>query len=119
MAALSRIALLHADEIRNHDWSDAPFREDRAGHNRATDTKAGEDVLDPIQTDRVKMNVMWTTAQVLRYMDPNFDVYQFAAACGLKIHTPSGRIDGSIDAGLRYSLDRKICRPGTWEADPE
>ena len=35
---LSRIAQQHADEIRQHDWSDAPWRIDRAGHSREHDT---------------------------------------------------------------------------------
>jgi hypothetical protein len=33
--ALSRLAEAFAAEICNHDWSDAPWRADRAGHDRS------------------------------------------------------------------------------------
>lgn len=35
--ALSRLAREFAAEINYHDWSDAPFRLDRAGHQRDHD----------------------------------------------------------------------------------
>lgn len=116
--SLSQAAQYFADEIRNHDWSDAPFRYDRAGHDRITDTNAGSQVLTAVQTRNVKTNAMWVVAQVLRYQDPNFDVYEFAEACGLDTRTRSGRPrDGGIEAGLRFRNGRP-CRPGTWDTDP-
>lgn len=116
---LSRTARLHAAEIRNHDWSDAPYRADRAGHNREADSNAGNtSVLSPRETDVVRMNVMWVTAQVLGYQDPNFDVYEFAEACGVNVWTASGRLNGGIEAGVRrHSVDGAYQRPGTWEYD--
>lgn len=115
--ALSRIARLHAAEIRNHDWSDAPFRADRAGHDRASDSNRGVDVLSPRETDIVRMNVMWVTAQVLGFQDPNFDVYEFAEACGVETRTRSGRLDGGIRAGLRINGAGQFMRPGTYDYD--
>ncbi|MFE2973408.1 hypothetical protein [Streptomyces sp. NPDC059258] len=109
--ALSHIARLHAAEIRNHDWSDAPFRADRAGHDRADDGGRGDQLTQP-ETDNIRMNVMWVTAQVLGYQDPNFDVYEFAEACGVETRTRSGRPDGTILAGIRLLNDR-YARPGT------
>ncbi len=80
---LSKIAQNFADEIRNHDWSDAPFRIDRAGHRRDTDgAKRTQQQLDPEQTDRVRMNVIWVVAQQLASVDPNFDPHEFADAAG-------------------------------------
>ena len=112
--ALSRIAREHAAEIRNHDWSDAPFRADRAGHDRAVDGRGGR-VLTDQETDTIRMNVMWVTAQVLGHQDPNFNVYDFAAACGVEITTRSGRLNGGIEAGVRLHEGRYM-RPGTWDA---
>lgn len=112
--ALSRQAQQFADEIRNHDWSDAPFRADRAGHQREHDTNRGPTQLSAAETDNIRMNVMWVTAQVLAYNDPNFDVYEFAEACGVKTTTPPGRRDGGILAGLRQR-DGRYARPGTWD----
>lgn len=112
---LSRLAQQHADEIRNHDWSDAPWRIDRAGHRRETDTNRGNEAFGPDETARIRMNVMWVTAQVLAYNDPNFDVYEFAEACGVDTRTRSGRPkDGGILAGLRQ-LNGRYARPGTWD----
>lgn len=114
--ALSRLAREFAAEIRLQDWSDAPFRADRAGHNRERDTNRGTEVLTPRQTDIVRMNVMWVAAQVLGYSDPNVDEYEFAEACGVNIYTRSGRRDGGIAAGLRRTNGR-FHRPGTYVAD--
>lgn len=110
---LSRLAQQMADEIRQHDWSDAPHRADRAGHRR-DDDKRPTAQLEPVETNRVRMNVMWVTAQVLGYNDPNFDVYEYAQACGVDIHTRSGARDGGIAAGLRTFTDGSYARPGTW-----
>lgn len=61
---------------------------------------------------------MWVTAQVLAYQDPNFDVYEFAEACGVDTKTRSGRRDGGISAGLREG-NGKYMRPGTWDLDED
>lgn len=118
--ALSRTAAEHAAEIANHDWSDAPWRVDRAGHDRAHDTRSSptDRVLTPDETDAVRMNAMWVTAQVLAYSDPNFDVYEFAEACGVDTKTRTGRLNGGIAAGLRRH-DGRYARPGGWNFDPE
>ncbi|MEU0971336.1 hypothetical protein ABZ357_40240 [Streptomyces sp. NPDC005917] len=115
--ALSRLARDFAAEISNHDWSDAPYRIDRAGHSRTGDSKSKltEQVLTEDETRRVKTNVMWVTAQVLASSDPNFDVYEFAEACGINILTSSGRRDGGIAAGLRQDAYGRYMRPGMWE----
>ncbi|MFB6392703.1 hypothetical protein [Polymorphospora lycopeni] len=108
--ALSRLAQQFADEIRNHDWSDAPYRVDRAGHRHDDDRNPGKQ-LDAVETDRIRTNVMWVTAQVLGYNDPNFDVNEFAGQCGVEIRTRSGRINGGIWAGIR-STNGKYDPPG-------
>lgn len=101
--ALSRLAQQFADEINLHDWSDAPFRADRAGHRRERDSNAyGTAQLDAGQTENVKVNAMWVTAQVLSYNDANFDVDEFARACGFGEYTAGGyRWGGTFEAGLR------------------
>lgn len=65
----------------------------------------------------LKTNVMWVTAQVLGYMDPNFDVYEFAEACGISTVTRWGRKDGGIAAGLRKDQYGRMMRPGAWVVD--
>ena len=114
---LSRLAQQFADEIRQHDWSDAPYRADRAGHQRSDDAGPGRSPapqLTPGETDAVRMNVMWVTAQVLGYNDPNLDVYEYAEACGVNTSTPSGRPrSGVINAGLRSAITGGYARPGT------
>lgn len=118
---LSRLAQQFADEIRQHDWSDAPYRTDRAGHRRESDTstRPGVPQLDKAGTDAIRMNVMWVTAQVLGYNDPNLDVYEFAEACGVETRTPSGYPkSGVITAGLRSKLQGGgYARPGTWDGE--
>jgi hypothetical protein len=116
--ALSKLARDFAREINNHDWQDAPYRRDRAGHDRASDTNRDDRVLTQKETDSVRINVMWVAAQVLGYHDPNFDVYEFAEACGVDTRTRRGDRDGSIRAGVRERYGRYM-RPGTWELDPE
>jgi hypothetical protein len=105
--ALSRLAREFAAEIKNHDWSDAPYRLDRAGHKREFDgRKKSAEQLSPHETDRVRTNVMWVAAQVLGHTDPNFDVYEFAEACGVNTRTPSGRPrSGGIIAGIRVDSE--------------
>lgn len=112
---LSRVAQMHADEIRNHDWSDAHTRADRAGHNRAVDRTSRSEQLLPEQAATIRLNVMWVTAQVLAYLDPNFDVVEFAAACGV---TNPHRTAGWLHAGLRGG-NGKFQRPGTYLFDEE
>ncbi|MEV7373620.1 hypothetical protein AB0O51_22445 [Streptomyces sp. NPDC090301] len=116
--ALSRIAQEFAAEIAQHDWSDAPYRIDRAGHSRAADSsKLTAEVLSEAETARVRTNVMWVVAQTLGYSDPNFDVYEFAEACGVNTLTKRGAKDGGIAAGLRTWFGQ-YAQPGTWIYDP-
>lgn len=118
---LSRLAQEFAAEIKQHDWSDAPWRIDRAGHDRETDTKAKPEVLDRDDTDRLRWNVVLVTAQVLKYSDPNLNLAEFAIACGLPFRLTGTieRPDGGLKAGIRMSNDvpPKIARPGTWDFD--
>lgn len=78
---LSKLARDFAAEISYHDWSDAPFRADRAGHRREHDGRSASAFhLDATQTEKVRTNVMWVVAQVLGHHDPNLDIYRFAEA---------------------------------------
>jgi hypothetical protein len=112
--ALSRLAAAFAAEIRNHDWSDAPFRADRAGHDRSMDSNRVVPQLQPIETECVRLNVMWVTAQVLAYMDPSFDPYEFAEAAGVNTKTDRGERSRHIEFGLRQA-NGQYCVPGTWD----
>jgi hypothetical protein len=116
--ALSRIAQEFADEIRNHDWSDSPWRLDRAGHDRARDRGTPSHApLSDEEADNVKTNVMWVTAQVLFHQDPNFSVNEFAIACGIPrrvTHRSDGKFSGGLSNGLRVH-DGIIAKPGTWD----
>jgi hypothetical protein len=115
---LSRLAFEFAAEIANHDWSDAPFRVDRAGHNREHDSKRPNEALSTAETDCVRTNVMWVTAQVLLHADPNLDVHEFAEASGIPrrfTHTNAGTPSGFVTAGIRR-VDGRVCHPGTWES---
>lgn len=119
---LSRVAQEFADEIKNHDWSDAPWRVDRAGHDRSMDkSKRVAEPLDNRETENVRINVMWVTAQVLLYSDPNLDVHEFALACGVPrsfVFNLDGRKSGGITNGLRIASGR-VAKPGTWEFDAD
>jgi hypothetical protein len=120
--ALSRLAQQFAAEIRLQDWSDAPYRIDRAGHRREFDTNRGGNVLSDAETEAVRTNVMWVAAQVLGYNDPNFDPFEFAEACGVNTYTRSGRPrSGHITAGLRTQGlaggAPAYQRPGTYQFD--
>lgn len=112
---LSRLAQEFAAEIANHDWSDAPYRLDRAGHRREDDTNRGSDVLEkPEDADCIRTNVMWVTAQVLLYSDPNLDILEYAEACGIPrwiTHNRDGRPSGYLDAGIRKH-DGQVAKPG-------
>ncbi|WP_285033867.1 hypothetical protein [Mycolicibacterium sp. lyk4-40-TYG-92] len=104
---LSRIAREFAAEIASHDWSDAPYRLDRAGHRREDDSPARRvaEPLDPTETAAVRTNVMWVTAQVLRHMDPNLDLHEYATACGVPrsiTHRTNGSRSDVITYGLRW-----------------
>jgi len=113
--SLSRLAREFADEINGHDWSDAPYRLDRAGHDRATDTKRPERQLGAEEAENVKTNVMWVTAQVLAYADPNFRVDEFAIACGIPrriTHRSDKKISGILAGGLR-TRDGHVAPPGS------
>jgi len=114
---LSRIAREMTAEIASHDWSDAPYRLDRAGHQRRTDNKRGDLVLEPDQVDAVRINVAWVTCQVLKHADPNLDEHEYLAACGVP-HSVTHRTDGSpsgfVTYGLRWAdLEQKaLMKPG-------
>lgn len=111
---LNRLAAEFAAEIANHDWSDAPFRLDRAGHHRDQDSNRGEEFLTDVQTDCIRTNVMWVTAQVLKHADPNLDLHEFAVACGVSrrhTHTKRGGQNGMIEAGIRMVGDH-VYPPG-------
>jgi hypothetical protein len=63
-------------------------------------------------------------AQVLKHEDPNLDLYEFAAACGVPdeyIHTRNGRQNGMITAGIRFAdPEKKRARgPVLLEEHPE
>ena len=113
---LSRLAQEFAAEIANHDWSDAPYRLDRAGHHREDDTNRGSKVLENPQTTptHIRTNVMWVTAQVLLHSDPNLDILEYAEACGIPrriTHNRDGRPSGGLDAGIR-KRDGQVAKPG-------
>jgi hypothetical protein len=117
--ALSRLAAQFAAEINQHDWSDAPYRADKAGHRNDHDRQPAPQ-LTQSETGTIRMNVMWVTAQVLGYNDPNFDVYEYARACGVDTSTPSGRPNsGAIRYGLRIDGTGRFHRPGAYEPDEE
>lgn len=122
---LSRLAREFAAEIRYQDWSDAHTRLDRAGHRREHDpSSVHHEQLDEIQTDAVRTNAFWVVAQVLKHEDPNLDLYEFAAACGVPdeyIHTRNGRRNGMITAGIRFAdPEQKRARgPVLLEENPD
>lgn len=114
--ALSRLAQQFADEIREHDWSDAHNRLDRAGHRRADDRPSSAAPLAEEESDYIRTNVMWVTAQVLRYNDRNFDVHEFAERAGVPASIrlrKDGSPSGAIDMGLRINRDGEAHVPGT------
>jgi hypothetical protein len=102
-----------AGEIKFHDWSDAPFRKDRAGHQRATDSRVrlGDQILTVQQTEAVLWNVCWVVGQVLGHADPNFDVYEFFEAAGVRTKTSAGRQDQGIVHGIRRHADGSFQSP--------
>lgn len=114
---LNRLAAEFAAEVRNHDWSDSPYRLDRAGHQRDQDSNRGKTVLEPHEADAVRTNVMWVTAQVLKHADPNLDLHEYAEACGVPLRitrNKDGRQSGAIPAGIRM-LDGQVAPPGLSE----
>lgn len=103
---LSTLAQAFANEIRNHDWSDSPYRLDRAGHRREHDRKPSKDQLSPRETDRVRMNVTWVAAQVLLGQDANLNLLEYAEQCGVPTDltrgsTGKGAESGALRNGLR------------------
>ncbi|GAA2268165.1 hypothetical protein GCM10010415_37120 [Streptomyces atrovirens] len=116
--ALSRVAAEFAAEINQHDWSDAPYRADRAGHKRAVD-RTNSPQLEPQQIEVLKMNVAWVTGQVLAFNDPNFNEHEFFEACGLNPRTTRGQLSGWVTNGLRFEDapdgSRRYQIPGTYE----
>lgn len=119
---LSRIATEFASEIAAHDWSDAPWRLDRAGH-RHDDEKPGKRTrqLDPVETDRVRTNVMWVTVQVLKHADPNLDLHEYAIACGVParvVYRSNGSRSDAITYGLRWDETDVAAAPGLARPTP-
>lgn len=119
--ALSTEARQFAAQISSHDWSDSPWRADRAGHQWSDDSPSRRSArqLPPDDAACVLLNVVWNVAQVLAYNDPNFDVNEFAIACGVArhfTHTKGGQTSGGIVEGLRYEYlengERRIAPPG-------
>lgn len=120
---LSRLAREFAAEISNHDWSDAPFRADRAGHRHSDDFRSRTPQLDHRESESVRLNVIWVTAQVLAFSDPNLDPVEYAEACGLDTQEPSDRSHREvITAGLRVEHETgDYDVPGgtpVWDEDP-
>ncbi|OBF76157.1 MULTISPECIES: hypothetical protein [Mycobacteriaceae] len=113
---LSRIAREFAAEISFHDWSDSPYRLDRAGHQRDDEnpSKRSEKQLNPEETENVRTNVMWVAAQVLKHLDPNMDLHEFAAACGVPrrvTRRSDGSPSGAITYGIRWTEDGVTAAP--------
>jgi hypothetical protein len=114
---MSRIAREFAAEIDSTDWCDAPYRLDRAGHRRSSDSpgRRVEHPLDEQEAAFVKPNVMWMAAQVLKHADPNLDVHEFAAACGVPrsiTHRKNGSRSDAITYGLRWDdTEQSVVAP--------
>lgn len=120
---LSPLADHLAAEINAHDWSDAPYRFDRAGHRRDRDApqRLSHQVLTPQETELVKANAAMVAAQVIGYLEgKTFDPHEFALSAGVARSirlTARGQRSGSIDAALRKNNDR-YDTPGStlrWE----
>lgn len=114
---LSSLAAHFAAEINAHEWSDSPFRFDRAGHRRDHDGhKRTAHTLEERQTDLVKANVAMVVAQVLGYVEgENFDAHEFVYYAGVArdIRLNSrGQRSGGIDAALR-TQDGSYDTPGS------
>ena len=104
---LTRLEREFAAEIRSHDFSDAPYRLDRAGHQRTAESlsKRAQKELSPGESDYVRTNVMWLAAQVLKHENPGLDLHEFAAACGIPrsiTHRTNGKQSDVIRYGLRW-----------------
>ncbi|SKZ39448.1 Uncharacterised protein [Mycobacteroides abscessus subsp. massiliense] len=102
---LSRIASEFAAEIAYHDWQDAPWRLDRAGHQRDQESpsKRSEKWLKADEAENVRTNVMWVTAQVLKHLDPNLDLHEYAEACDVPRRI-THRSNGSRSDAIRYGI---------------
>ncbi|NKS85642.1 hypothetical protein GS894_23885 [Rhodococcus hoagii] len=114
---LSPLAAFFAAEINAHDWIDAPFRFDRAGHRREDDTHRGPETLSPAEADNVKANVAAVVAQVLGYIEgPSFDPHEFFLDAGVTRRirlTSNGRQSGAVTAALRINADHRYDTPGS------
>ncbi|MFI6477344.1 hypothetical protein ACIBH1_05390 [Nonomuraea sp. NPDC050663] len=106
--ALSRRAQEMAAGIKLQDWSDAPYRADRAGHQRNYEPsfKQSEKILTAEETEKLLWNIIWVTGQAFGYEDPNFDIYEYAEACGANIYNKRGGRNGMIGAGVRLTEGR-------------
>lgn len=111
--ALSRVAQEFADEIRSHDWQDAPYRLDRAGHRRTSDSRAdNSELLTENETRTLVGNVVFVVGQVLKHQDPNLDLEEFATACGAGWMSA-----GVLEHGIRFDHDSgHALAPGQWWA---
>lgn len=121
--ALSGRARDMAAEIKLHDWSDAHNRLDRAGHRRELDSRSK--LTTPLkgqEAEYVRMNVVWVTAQVLKYEDPTLNIIEYAEACGVPegfLRNRDGSPSGMLSAGIRGEVSNgsfTAHRPGTFEA---
>jgi hypothetical protein len=115
---LSPLAAHFGAEINAHDWRDAPFRFDRAGHRWETDTHRGTEVLPPDQVDCVKANVAAVVAQVLGYTEgaSSFDPHEFFLYAGVARDirlTRGGRQSGAVTASLRINMGPRYDTPGS------
>jgi hypothetical protein len=115
--ALSRLARELAAEIAFHDWSDAPYRVDRAGHRRESDTgpKRSRNVLEADQEQRVRCNVAFVTGQVLGHaglIDPR-DIGDWMAACGVNVRVGSKikAVPAFVHMGFRWTEENEFAEP--------
>lgn len=106
--ALSRLAHELAAEIAFHDWSDAPYRVDKAGHRREHDTgpKRSRNVLEEDQEARVRTNVMFVVGQVLGHaglIEPK-DIAEWAETCGVQVRGGKPRsVPAFVHFGFRWT----------------
>lgn len=84
------VAAEMAREIADHYWADAPYRLDRAGHQRD-----GSQELTAEEAARVRDNVVLVTVSALRCAYPGIDDAAYARACG------AGLLEGTILHGRR------------------
>jgi hypothetical protein len=108
--ALPYAARALAAEIKSQDWSDSPYRADGARHNRDSDSpsKRGAKQLTHNETEHVRINVIWVTAQAFLATEPDFDIREYATAAGadlspgMFVNNRDGKPSGALLAGLRF-----------------